>query len=168
MTRLSVIVARAQNGIIGRHNQLPWRLPEDLAFFKRTTWGAPVIMGRKTHESIGHALPGRCNIVITRNAARVFEGCLTMSSLEQALAYCEKQNMPEAFLIGGAQLYAQGLALAEKLIITEIAQDFEGDVTFPAPDPEDWQEISRETHHSRLPNNFDYAFVVYQRRPVPV
>lgn len=165
MTILSIIAAIANNRVIGRGNQLPWRLSEDLAFFKRTTLGAPVIMGRKTYESIGRPLPGRRNFVITRNPTRVFNGCETAVSLTDALACCTAAGAPEAFLIGGAQLYAQGLAHANKLIITEIQHDFEGDTTFPVIDSADWKEVSRETHHSTSPNNFEYAFVIYRRVP---
>ncbi|MEX3582782.1 MAG: dihydrofolate reductase [Burkholderia sp.] len=161
MTTLTLIVARARNGVIGSDNQLPWKLPEDLAFFKRTTMGAPIVMGRKTHESIGHALLGRRNIVVTRNAARRFEGCDTVGSLAEALAVAARDSAAEAFLIGGAQLYAEGLGQADKLIVTEIDADFEGDTAFPAPDPARWREVSRETHRAGAPNDFDYAFVSY-------
>lgn len=135
MTSLTLIVARARNGIIGRDNQLPWKLPEDLAFFKRTTMGAPIVMGRKTHESIGRPLPGRRNIVVTRDASRRFDGCDTVTSLADALVLAARDGAAEAFLIGGAQLYAEGLALADKLIVTEIDADFEGDASFPRPHP---------------------------------
>ncbi|MFC5428528.1 MAG: dihydrofolate reductase [Paraburkholderia sp.] len=164
MTTLTVIVARARNGVIGRDNELPWRLPEDLAFFKRTTMGAPIVMGRKTHESIGRALPGRRNIVVTRDGSKRFPGCDTVTSLEAALALAAQDEAPEAFLIGGAQLYADGLALAHKLVVTEIAADFKGDASFPAPDPALWRETSRETLHANPPNDFDFAFVTYERR----
>jgi len=126
--------------------------------------GAPIVMGRKTHESIGRALPGRRNIVVTRDAKRRFPGCDTATSLEQALALAAQDQAPEAFLIGGAQLYEQGLELASKLVVTEIAADFEGDAHFPAPDSAHWREISRETLHANPPNNFDFAFVTYERR----
>ncbi|WP_414450127.1 dihydrofolate reductase [Burkholderia sp. 22PA0099] len=164
MTTLTLIVARARNGVIGRDNQLPWKLPEDLAFFKRTTMGAPIVMGRKTHESIGRPLPGRRNIVVTRDAARRFEGCDTVTSLDAALAAAARDQAAEAFLIGGAQLYAEGLGRADKLIVTEIDADFDGDASFPAPDPALWQEASRDTHRATEPNAFDYAFVVYTRK----
>jgi dihydrofolate reductase len=144
MTHLIVIVARARNGVIGRDNQLPWHLPEDLKYFKRTTMGAPVIMGRKTHESIGRPLPGRRNLVVTRDASRHFEGCETAGSLEEAVARCERDGVAEAFLIGGAQLYREGLEQADRLLVTEIDRDIEGDAMFPAPDPAVWREVSRE------------------------
>ncbi|HEY1609529.1 MAG TPA: dihydrofolate reductase [Paraburkholderia sp.] len=163
MTTLTLIVARARNGVIGRDNQLPWRLPEDLAFFKRTTMGAPIVMGRKTHESIGRVLPGRRNIVVTRDPSKQFAGCDTVTSLDDALALAARDRAAEAFLIGGAQLYVDGIGKAHKLIVTEIAADFEGDATFPAPDPLHWRETSRETHRAKAPNDFEYAFVTYER-----
>ncbi|CAD6552258.1 dihydrofolate reductase [Paraburkholderia sabiae] len=163
MTTLTLIVARARNGVIGRDNQLPWRLPEDLAFFKRTTMGAPIVMGRKTHESIGRVLPGRRNIVVTRDAARRFEGCDTVTNLDDALALAARDGAAEVFLIGGAQLYEEGLRRAGKMIVTEIHADFEGDAWFPAPDAALWEEVSRETHVAKEPNDFEYAFVIYRR-----
>ncbi len=164
MTTLSIIIARARNGVIGRGNQLPWHLPEDLAFFKRTTMGAPIIMGRKTHQSIGRPLPGRRNLVVTRTPAHVPTGCETVENLADALARCKQDGVPEAFLIGGAQLYMEGLACAGRLIITEIDHDFDGDVTIPAPDPAIWRAVSLETHHAAPPNDWDFSFVVYRKR----
>ncbi|GLU32333.1 dihydrofolate reductase [Trinickia caryophylli] len=161
MTTLTLIVARARNGVIGRDNQLPWRLPEDLAFFKRTTMGAPIIMGRKTHESIGRPLPGRRNIVVTRDAFRRFDGCETATSIDAALALAA--DAPEAFLIGGTELYRQAIGHADKLIVTEIDADFEGDATFPAPDPAQWHAVSHEPHRLEGADGFDYARVVYAR-----
>ncbi len=163
MITLSLIAARARNGVIGKGNTLPWHFPEDLAFFKRTTLGQPVIMGRHTHESIGRALPGRPNWVISRNSERVLAGCAHALSLDAALTECAAKGYTEAFLIGGAQLYAEGLPKAQKLIMTEIDHDFDGDVFFPDFPKSAWQEVGRETHHSALPNDFDYAFVYYKR-----
>ncbi|MDU0810348.1 MAG: dihydrofolate reductase [Burkholderia sp.] len=164
MTILTIIVARARNGIIGRNNKLPWKLSEDISFFKRTTMGAPILMGRKTHESIGHPLPGRRNIVITRDPMHFFSGCETATSLLDAITLAKKDKVSEAFLIGGAQLYMEGLPLAKKLIITEIDKDFDGDVSFPIPDPLQWQEVSRNSHQIVWPNMLAYAFVIYMRR----
>ncbi|MDU0810996.1 MAG: dihydrofolate reductase [Burkholderia sp.] len=162
MTMLTIIVARARNGIIGRGNQLPWKLPEDLNFFKRMTIGAPILMGRKTHESIGRLLPGRRNIVITRSSC--LSSCEAVASLSDAVLLLKKDRVPEAFLIGGAQLYIEGLPIANKLIITEIDEDFDGDVSLQVPDLLQWREISREPHKAIWPNTFTYAFVVYVRR----
>jgi dihydrofolate reductase len=163
MITLSLIAARARNGVIGKGNTLPWHFPEDLAFFKRTTLGQPVIMGRHTHASIGRALPGRPNWVISSNPERVLAGCAHAPSLDVALTECAAQGYTEAFLIGGAQLYAEGLHKAQKLILTEIDHDFDGDVFFPDFSKSAWQEVEREIHHSALPNDFDYAFVCYKR-----
>lgn len=162
MTLLTLIVARARNGVIGRDNTLPWRLPEDLAHFKRTTMGAPVIMGRKTWESIGRPLPGRRNIVVSRNAGLRLEGAEVAGSLEDALRLCV--GVEQVFLIGGAQLYAEALPSADRLIVTEIDADIEGDAYFPQIDPQRWSVTERERHHSEA-NGFDYAFVTYERAP---
>lgn len=164
MTTLTLIVARASNGVIGRDNHLPWHLPEDLAHFKRTTFGAPIIMGRKTYESIGRPLPGRRNIVVTRDASRRFDGCETVASLQEALTLVAKDEVPKAFLIGGAELYAKGVALADNMVVTEIVGDFDGDAVFPEFNSNEWKEVSRETHRARAPNDFDYAFVIYERK----
>lgn len=161
---LTLIVARARNGVIGRDNQLPWRLPEDLAYFKRTTLGAPIIMGRKTHESIGRPLPGRLNLVVTRDARRRFAGCEVVHGLDDALAACVREHASEAFLIGGAELYAAGMSRADRLLVTQIDADFAGDAFFAAPDPAVWRESRREPHRGGVPEPFDYAFVEYLRR----
>lgn len=166
-TMLTLIVARARNGVIGRDNRLPWHLPEDLAYFKRTTLGAPIIMGRKTHESIGRPLPGRRNLVVTRDSARVFAGCETVRSLEEALRLCDEGQAMEAFLIGGSMLYASGMSRADRLLITEIDADFDGDAYFPAPDPTLWRETTREAgQRVATPEaaSFTFAFVEYRRR----
>lgn len=165
MTRLFLIVARARNGVIGRDNQLPWHLSEDLKFFKRTTLGAPVIMGRKTHESIGRALPGRRNLVVTRDPSRRFDGCETVGSLAEALALCKQDGTADAYLIGGAELYREGIAQADGLIVTEIDHDVEGDATFAAPDPAQWHEVSREYPTHTAPGEWPYAWVRYARTP---
>lgn len=163
-TPLALIVARARNGVIGRDNQLPWHLPEDLAFFKRTTMGAPLIMGRKTHESIGRPLPGRQNIVVTRQSGLQFAGCDVVHSLDAALHQCAQA--PEAFLIGGSELYAAGIDLADRLLITEIDLEVDGDAFFPAPDLAQWQEVSRQAQRGGSPTPFDFAWVEYRRRAV--
>ncbi|KWR78591.1 dihydrofolate reductase [Cupriavidus sp. IDO] len=162
MTLLTLIVAKARNGTIGRDNALPWRLPEDLAHFKRTTMGAPVIMGRKTWDSIGRPLPGRRNIVVSRNPALKIEGAEVAASLEDAQRLCV--GVEQVFLIGGAQLYAEALPSADRLVVTEIDANVEGDAFFPAIDRTLWLETSREVHRSEA-NGFDYAFVQYDRPP---
>jgi dihydrofolate reductase len=157
---LNLIVATERHNGIGINNALPWRLPEDLAFFKRTTTGHPILMGRKTFESIGRPLPNRRNIVITRNPDWQHEGVDTASSLQQA---ADLAGDGEVFVIGGAQIYADALPLASRLIVTEIDADFACDAFFPAIDLTVWNEVSRDPHHSDA-QGFDYAFVIYHRR----
>jgi len=140
--RLNLIVARARNGVIGRGGTLPWHLPEDLRHFKRTTFGHPIVMGRRTWQSIGRALPGRRSIVLTRNPRWSAPGCETAASLAQALAMCE--GAAEVFVIGGAAVFAEALPQAQRLFVTEIDADFEGDTFFPPIDPAAWRETSRE------------------------
>ncbi|MGI4849434.1 MAG: dihydrofolate reductase [Janthinobacterium lividum] len=162
---LTIIVATDRQRGIGVANTLPWRLPEDMAYFKRTTTGHPVIMGRKTFDSIGRALPNRRNIVITRNSAWSFDGVETAPSLEAA---ANMVGAKEAFLIGGAQIYAAALplALTRRLLVTEIDAGFDCDAFFPAIDSLQWKEVQRETHHSDQAG-FDYSFVCYERRQTP-
>lgn len=167
-TTLSLIAAVANNGAIGKDNALLWRLPEDLQFFKRTTLGCPVIMGRKTYDSIGRPLPGRRNIVVTRNAQWHANGVDAVLSLDAALALVT--DAPKVFVIGGAQLYEHALPLADELVITEVAANYDADTFFPPWDKAAFTEISRDTHFAAPPQGPDaqglrYAFVVYQRIP---
>ena len=164
-TTLSLIAGVARNGTIGKNNELLFRLPEDMRHFKRSTLGCPVIMGRKTWESLperNRPLPGRTNIVVTRNPQWRAEGAVAVASLQAALA--QTGNAPKAFVIGGAELYAAALPLADELVLTEVDQDFDGDVRFPDWDRQQFTEVSRETHHAGEPNHFDYAFVTYRRK----
>jgi len=157
---LCVIVATDSAGGIGINNTLPWRLPEDLAHFKRTTSGHPIIMGRKTFDSIGRPLPNRRNIVITRNLDWSHPGVESVLSLEEAEKLVAGSD---AYIIGGAQIYAQALPLAQRLIVTEINRRFDCDAFFPAIDLQQWQAVARESHHDAT-QDLDYAFVTYQRR----
>ena len=159
--RISIVAALARNRAIGRDNRMPWRLPEDLKRFKRLTLGHAVIMGRKTFESIGSPLPGRDNIVITRSPDWFRSGCLAVRSLEAALTAIGTAR--DAFVIGGAQIYALAMPLAQRLYMTEIARDFEGDAFFPEFDRSQWHEVSREKRTAGDLDVFDYAFVVYER-----
>ena len=161
MTRIHMIFARAANGGIGRDNTIPWRLPEDMAHFKQLTTGWPVIMGRKTWDSLPakfRPLPGRANIVITRQPDWKDTGAETAASLTDALALCA--SSAEAWIMGGAQIYAQAMPLADRIEVTEIAQDFEGDAYAPVLGPE-WQEAGREDHVSA--NGMKFSFVTYQK-----
>ena len=160
-TSLSIITAMDQNRLIGRDNALPWHLPADLAFFKKTTLGKPILMGRKTYESIGRPLPGRQNIIISRDPEYHMEGCDSATSIEQALSMIE--NHPEAMLIGGSSLYQQTIDLADKLYITYIHSQFEGDAWFPEIPLQNWIESAREDHFADDKNSYDYSFVTYSR-----
>ena len=159
MGQLTIIVGIDAKRGIGIANKLPWRLPEDMAHFKRTTTGHPIIMGRKTFDSIGRPLPNRRNIVITRNAGWHKDGVETVNSVDAAIALAGAE---EVFIIGGAQIYEEALPRADRLIVTEIDRQFDCDAFFPAIDPARWKETSRETFHSDT-NDFDYAFVIYER-----
>jgi len=159
--RVSIVAALARNRAIGRNNSMPWRLPEDLKRFKHLTMGHAVIMGRKTFESIGSALPGRSNIVITRSRDWSPTGCVVVHSLEAALAASEESR--EVFVIGGAQVYALAMPYAQHLYMTEIERDFPGDTFFPELERSHWREVSRERHISGGADTFDYAFVEYER-----
>ena len=160
MTRLTLVVAiDAQRGI-GIDNKLPWHLPEDLAHFKRVTLGQPIIMGRKTFDSIGRPLPGRRNIVVTRNADWRHEGVDAVTSLEAAIALA---GDAPASIIGGAQIFAVAISVADRMIVTEIDHSFSCDTFFPPIDRGVWVETARETHRSEA-NGYDYAFVTYERQ----
>ena len=162
MTRINLIYARAANGVIGTNGTLPWHLPEDLAHFKQQTAGSPVIMGRKTWDSLPprfRPLPGRQNIVVTRQQNFNETGALRASSVQDALSFCEQS--PEVWIIGGAQIYAAALSLAHRAVITEIGQDFAGDAYAPVFDTS-WHETARTSHMSA--NGLPYSFVTLERR----
>ena len=168
-TRINLIYARAANGVIGVNNTLPWHLSEDLAHFKRQTLGAPVVMGRKSWDSLPprfRPLPGRPNIVVTRQAhwqdTPQAEGALRAGSLAEAFALAGRtaQEVPELWVIGGAQIYAEAEPLAQRAVVTEIAQDFEGDAFAPTLGPA-WRETAREAHVSST--GLPFAFVTYER-----
>ena len=161
---IALIYARAANGVIGKDGTMPWHLPEDLAHFKQLTHGSPVIMGRKTWDSLPprfRPLPGRTNIVVTRQENWNEMGAQRSSSLREALQIAEQSKPATVWVIGGAQIYAQALPLAQRVEVTEIAQDFAGDAFAPELGPE-WQETARETHTSA--SGMAFAFVRYQRR----
>jgi dihydrofolate reductase len=157
--RLTIVVATDMHRGIGIDNKLPWHLAEDMAHFKRTTTGHAVIMGRKTFDSIGRPLPNRRNIVITRNPGWKHEGVEAVTSIDAAIALLGDE---EAFVIGGAQIYAEALLHTSKLVVTEIGKTFDCDAFFPPIDPAEWKEIAREQYHSEK-NGFDYSFVTYQK-----
>ena len=156
---LMLIAAMGHGGVIGINNTLPWHLPADLRRFRSLTMGHAVVMGRKTHESIGKALPGRCNIVVSRSS-RCWEGCESAQSLPDAL---QRAGGAKVFVIGGGELYRQALPLAERLYITEVEVAVAGDTFFPSIDGRIWRERSREAHAATPPAPA-YVFVVYERR----
>ena len=159
--KLHLIYARARNGVIGADNALPWHLPEDLAHFKRTTLGQPVIMGRKTWDSLPpkfRPLPGRLNIVITRQSDWQAPGAVRASSIEDAMQQCPETA--DAWVIGGAEIYAQAAPKASTAVVTEIDRDFEGDAFTPTLGA-DWQEVQRESHVAT--SGLPFSFVTYQR-----
>lgn len=161
LPRINLIYARAANGVIGKDNAMPWHLPEDLAHFKRLTQGWPVIMGRKTWDSLParfRPLPGRTNVVITRQPGWQAPGALTAASLADALQLCAESE--EVWVIGGAQIYAQAEPLAGRIEVTEIAQDFEGDAFAPTLGPQ-WRETAREDHAAA--SGLKFSFITYQQ-----
>lgn len=158
---ITLIVAVDARRGIGVDNTLPWRLPEDLAHFKRVTSGHPVIMGRKTFDSIGRPLPNRRNIVVTRNGAWRHDGVDAVASLADAVALA---GDGDAFIIGGAQIFAESMDIADRLIVTEIDHTFDCDTFFPPLAAGAWRETAREQHHSDA-NGFDFSFVTYTKEP---
>jgi dihydrofolate reductase len=160
MPAITLVVAYTRNRVIGRDNQMPWHLPGDLAHFKRTTLGRPILMGRKTWESIGRPLPGRQNIVITRNASYDAVGATVVGSLDAALTAAA--NADEIFVIGGAEIFKDALGRASRLVATEIDADIDGDTWFPALPGNEWKEIERLPQPAD--NGLSYSFVTYARQ----
>lgn len=162
MPRISIIAAITRNGVIGKNNTLPWHLPADMAFFKRTTTGHTVVMGRKNYQDIGRALPGRRNIVLSRDPNFKAEGCENVVSFEKMLEATKGDD--EVFIIGGAAIYNIALEFADRMYLTKIEADIEGDVFFPEVDWNDWTEISRENHAADDRNKYDFSFIEYLRK----
>lgn len=163
--RLSLIAALADNRVIGRGNALPWRLSADLKHFKALTLGKPVLMGRRTFGSIGRPLPGRHNIVVSRDPAFRAEGCTVVRSVQEALEAAAGSE--EVMVIGGAQLYAQLLDRADRMYLTLVHAEVEGDAWFPEFDRGQWREVGRDDFCADQDNEYDYSFIVLDRRPTP-
>ena len=159
MQIISLIVAIAKNGVIGIKNTLPWHLPEDLKRFQALTMGHHIVMGRKTYESLGRLLPGRTTVIVTRNKSYRIEGALVAHSLQDAIQLCKKDE--EVFIIGGAELYKDGLQVAERLYITQVDLDVAGDAFFPALDLSHWCETAREAHVSE--KGLAFSYLSYER-----
>ncbi len=166
--RKALIVAMSRNRVIGRNNALPWYLPGDLRYFKQATMGKPIIMGRKTWESIGQPLPGRMNIVVTRDkhwqapAGTVSDLSLTQAFV-RATAQATLEDGDEVMVIGGGQIYADALSQIDRMYVTQVHAEVEGDAYFPEVDWDQWEEIGREDFSASDNNPYDYSFVVYQR-----
>ena len=163
--RISLIVAMDRHRVIGHLGKLPWHLPADLRHFKQMTWGKPLLMGRVTYESIGRPLPGRHNIVLTRTPQYLAPGCSVATSVIQALEMAGAAD--ELMVIGGAEVYRQTLCLADRIILTEVQADLQGDAFFPQLDSADWQEISCHEHPADAEHRYALRFLVLKNRAKP-
>ncbi|WP_226530521.1 dihydrofolate reductase [Metabacillus niabensis] len=159
---ISLIVAMDKYRLIGRDNQLPWHLPQDLAYFKKVTMNHKIIMGRKTFESIGRPLPGRENIIVTRDSTYSQEGCTILHSIDEILELSSRSD-EELFVIGGAEIFKEILPVSDRLYITEIDDEFEGDTYFPDRKETEWKKISVEKGTKDAKNPYDFEFVVYEK-----
>lgn len=160
--RLAAVVAMSENRVIGRNNTLPWHLPADLRHFKAITSGHTLIMGRKTFESIGKPLPNRNNIVVSRDLGLNAKGCIVVNSLEEALASAEVFNT-NIYVIGGAQIYAQTLPILQKMYLTLVHHQFDGDAFFPEYNEQEWRVVSKEAHEADAENAYAYTFYEMER-----
>jgi len=161
---ISAIVATAKNNVIGKDNDIPWYLPADLKYFKKTTLNHHIIMGRNCYESIGKPLPKRTNVVLTRNPFFIVSNCYVTHSIEEALELAKNNGEEEAFIIGGAQIYGQSMDLWDKLYLTEVDLEVDGDVILPEINFDEWELISEEAHQADEKNEYDYTFKVFQRK----
>ncbi|HUC81711.1 MAG TPA: dihydrofolate reductase [Flavisolibacter sp.] len=161
---ISLLVAASENNVIGKDNQLPWHLPNDLKYFKNLTWGMPILMGRKTFDSIGKPLPGRKSVVITRNKAWQHEGVDVVHSIEEAVQKAESYGVKEIFVIGGAEIFTTALPTAKRVYLTRIHQPFEGDVFFPELSADEWQLASSRFCSADEKNAYDHTYQVWERK----
>ncbi len=161
---VSQIVAVSENWVIGRNNRLPWNMPEDLQWFKKITMGHTVIMGRRNYEANGSkALPGRTNIVISRRKDLVLEDARVVSSLEEALGICRETVQEEVFIVGGGEIYRLSLPRTDRIYLTVIHTNIEGDTTYPEPDMNQWHTVHRDAHPADRQNPYDYTFLILER-----
>jgi len=161
--RISAIYAVAENGVIGRHNEMPWHLPADFKYFKKTTMGAPIIMGRKTYDSIGRPLPGRTNIIITRNKSLKIKGCIVVNSLTDAIDLAKAENPNEIFIAGGATIYREAMSRVDRIYQTLVHISPIGDAFFQIPNPENWMLVSSDYHAGNEKNLLPYSFQILER-----
>ncbi|TXC93196.1 dihydrofolate reductase [Metabacillus litoralis] len=159
---ISLIVAMDENRLIGKDNQLPWHIPQDLAYFKRMTMNHKIVMGRKTYESIGRPLPGRENIILTRNRSYKMDACKVLHSIEELLEL-SKNTDENIFVIGGAEIFKEILPYSDRLYMTHIHHNFEGDTFFPQLKDTDWETVSVESGIKDMKNPYEFDFVVYQK-----
>ena len=162
--KISLIVAADENNVIGGHNQLLWKLPDDMKRLKELTMGKPLIMGRKTHESVGRVLPGRRNIVVTHHPEEVMEGADAVGSLQEALKLVLDDNAEEVIIFGGGEIYAQALTLADQVYMTRIHGTFDGDTYFPQLPEKEWKEVWSEKHGKDEKHAYAFTFQNWERR----
>jgi len=161
---VSAIVATAKNNVIGKDNNIPWYLPDDLKYFKAKTLNHHVIMGRKSYESIGHPLPKRTNIIVTRNPFFIASNCLVVHTVEDGLEIARKNNEEEVFILGGAQIYELSIPYLDRLYITEIDLEVEGDTFFPQLNMDEWKLVSEDPRKANGKNEHDYNFKIFERK----
>ena len=166
---VSAIVAAAHNGVIGKDNEIPWHLPKDFAYFKKTTLHHHIIMGRNSYESIGRPLPNRTNIIVTRNPFYIVSGCIVVHTIEEALKLAEQNGEEEAFIIGGGEIFKQSMNLLDKLYLTEVDLDTQAGYTegeyvfFPKMNPKEWRLVSEDKHLKDEKNPADFTFKVFEK-----
>ena len=161
--RISLIVAATENNMIGRDNTLPWSLPDDLKFFREKTEGHPILLGRKNYESIGRALPNRRNIIISRQKDLTIDGCEVAASIEEAIDLAQTDEDEEIFVIGGGEIYKLALPLADRVYLTRIHTEAEGDVYFSDLPADEWEEVSSEEHAADDRHEYAFTFLTYDR-----
>jgi|TARA_B100002003_G_C14035945_1_gene499190 dihydrofolate reductase len=161
--RISLIVAASENNVIGRDNALPWSLPDDLKFFREKTEGHPILLGRKNYESIGRALPKRRNIIISRQADLAIDGCEVVASVEDAISLAKTDEEEEIFVIGGGEIYNLALPLVDRVYLTRVHTELEGNVYFSDLPAEEWEEVSREEHAVDDRHEYAFTFLTYDR-----
>lgn len=160
---ISLVVAAAKNNVIGKDNQLVWNLPNDMKFFKNVTWGMPVVMGRKTFESLGKPLPGRKNIILTRQTGWNVPGTVAVKSLDDAIFLVKEMDIKEMMVIGGGEIFSQVFDKARRIYLTRVDAEPEGDAFFPVVDPNEWKLVSQKDHEADAKHAYNYSFQVWER-----
>lgn len=160
---ISLVAAASENNVIGDENEIPWHLPDDMKFFREITEGKPIVMGRKTFESIGRPLPKRHNIIISRQHDYDAPGCDVVSSLEEALELAEEDHSDEICVIGGGQIYKQAMELADRIYLTRVHATVDGDTFFPEIHEEDWEEVHREEHPKDSQHDYAFTIIHYEK-----